>query len=100
MICKSLRHTHVRICNWIECTVTVTPNVPWNFDPELGPGPGWIRSGPRTNWYNPETGESLRWDQNHRPPIEPHNDYWPGSGGGYRWYENGTMEPKTIVFGT
>ena len=29
------------------------------------------------NWYNPETGESLRPDLNHPEPIEPHWDYRP-----------------------
>jgi hypothetical protein len=73
----------------------IPPRIPWNFDPIKGPGKPWVqRFGPKSNWFNPETGESVRWDQNHPSGIRPHNDYWPGNGRGYRWFDDGTIEPK------
>jgi hypothetical protein len=50
-------------------------------DPTQPPAEGWEWRGkqPPGNdegaWYNPETGESLHPDLNHKPPIGPHWDY-------------------------
>ena len=47
------------------------------------------------NWYNPVTGESLRPDLEHEPPIGPHWDYHgPAAPGGARIYPDGKWELK------
>ena len=76
------------------------PRFPGN-NPVEPPGPGfeWRGSGPPGsqggNWFNPKTGESLRPDLNHPPPIGPHWDYRPFRGGPwYRILPDGTIVPK------
>jgi len=72
------------------------------WDETRAPGPGfeWRGSGPpisgRGNWINPSTGDRLRADFNHPPPIRPHWDYWfPGGWPrGYRLFPDGTFEQK------
>lgn len=71
-------------------------------DPTQPPGPGFEWRGapgstpgsPNGNWYNPNTGESLRPDMSHPEPIGPHYDYRAPSGDWYRWFPNGNMAPK------
>jgi hypothetical protein len=60
-------------------------------------GSGWIQPGrPNSNWYNPKTGESLRWDQNHPKGFPPYSDYVDLMGNHFRCFEDGTMTPKGI----
>jgi RHS repeat-associated protein len=46
------------------------------------------------NWYNPNTGESLRPDLNHPNPIGPHWDYRSPAGKWYRIFPDETVSPK------
>ena len=46
------------------------------------------------NWFNPKTGESLRFDLDHKEPIGPHIDYKTPEGNWYRWFPDGRMELK------
>ena len=61
------------------------PPYPGN-DPAVPPGAGYEWRGrgepgsPQGNWYKPSTGEWMRPDLNHKPPIPPHWDYGPGKG--------------------
>jgi len=77
------------------------PSVPYPKDPKMPPGPGWQWKGPpdKGSWFNPKTGEGLRPDVDHPPPVGPHYDYSPGRGGGarggYRYFPDGTVVPKT-----
>jgi len=48
----------------------------------------------RGNWYNPETGETLRPDLSHPLPIGPHYDYRGPDGQWYRWFPDGRFELK------
>jgi len=47
------------------------------------------------NWYNPETGESLRPDLNHPSPVGPHWDYRDPSGNWWRLFPDGSNVPKS-----
>jgi hypothetical protein len=52
---------------------------------------------PKANWHNGDTGESLRPDRHHEPPIGPHWDYtYRGNPNpdGWRIYPDGRVEPK------
>jgi RHS repeat-associated protein len=79
--------------------------VPYPTDPTKAPGPDWVwrgRPGSKPgdksgNWYNPNTGESLRPDLQHPPGIDPHWDYKAPDGSWYRWFGPGNMAPKSIV---
>ncbi len=46
------------------------------------------------NYHNPETGESLRPDLDHNPPVGPHWDYKDPNGNWHRLYPDGTAVPK------
>jgi hypothetical protein len=46
------------------------------------------------SYHNPETGEVLRPDVDHPPPVEPHWDYKDPSKIWWRIYPDGTKEPK------
>lgn len=67
------------------------------------PGPGfeWRGNGPpgsaRGNWYNPQTGEYLHPDMSHPPPMQPHWDYRAPDGSLWRWFPDGTLDPKIVV---
>ncbi len=64
-------------------------------NPDTPPGPGWTRANPLANWYNSTTGEWLRPDLLHQPPIPPHWDYGVhGSDSAWRIFENGSTAPK------
>ncbi len=66
-------------------------------DPNVPPGENWEWRGPEKKgaWYNPETGESLHPDLDHKPPIGPHWDYTPfKKGPQFRIKPDGTVEPK------
>lgn len=71
-------------------------------DPSRAPGPGFqwrgkpgSTAGDRNgNWYNPETGETLRPDVGHSEPHGPHYDYKAPDGRWYRWFPNGSLAPK------
>ena len=85
------------------------PSVPYPRSASEPPGPGWVwRGGERGQWFNPQTGESLRPDLNHPPGIRPHWDYSPGRGmggrEGYRWFDDGTPQglivPKSLLLST
>jgi len=54
------------------------------------------RVNPKANYFNPRTGESLRPDFNHKPPIKPHWDYRDPGGQWYRWFFDGTLQPKSL----
>lgn len=70
--------------------------------PTESPGPGYrwwgrpdsIPGDKRGNWYNEETGESLRPNMDHKPPIGPHWDYRAPDRTWYRWFPDGRLEPK------
>jgi Bacterial toxin 37 len=64
----------------------------WRGQPNSDPG------GPSGNWYNPNTGESLRPDLDHPEPIGPHWDYRAPDGTWYRWFPNGGLSPKSSTF--
>ena len=72
-------------------------------DPTVSPGPGfeWFgRPGsqpgdPEGSWYNPNTGETLRPDTDHPPPIGPHWDYRAPNKQWYRWFPDGRFEIKS-----
>ena len=79
------------------------------LNPRVAPGPGWtwfarpgVRpgEGPGT-WIGPK-GEKLFPDFEHGPGIKPHWDYMPPKGTpgadpkGYRWFQDGTMLPKSL----
>jgi len=74
-------------------------------DPTVPPGPGYEwrgpdePGGPRGGWFKPDTGESLHPDMDHGPPQGPHYDYKDPDGNQFRWYPDGTMEPKVVVGG-
>lgn len=84
------------------------PSIPFPRSPTASPGSGfrWRGPGPegtgRGQWYNEQTGESLRWDPGHGS-VRPHWDYQvrpshrpQGSDpGGYRWYGPRGFEPKS-----
>jgi RHS repeat-associated protein len=85
------------------------PSVPYPQDPLAPPGPGWEWKGPlgdtpgtgKGQWFNPKTGESLRWDTG-RGVEPPHYDYSPargqgGRGSGWQWFPDGSMSPKSIA---
>jgi RHS repeat-associated protein len=79
------------------------PPFPYPTEPTTPPGPGWEwrGNGPvgsdKGAWYKPETGESLHPDLNHGEGIPPHYDYTTPRGEGFRWFPNGTMEPKIVI---
>lgn len=50
--------------------------------------------GPKGNWYNPNTGESLHPDLGHEPPIGPHYDWRAPDGNWYRYFPDGSVIPK------
>lgn len=77
------------------------PEFKYPTDVAKPPAPGFEWRGKGTpqdgkgNWFNPKTGESLRPDLNHPKPIPPHWDYQPGrQQPGYRWFPDGSMQPK------
>jgi RHS repeat-associated protein len=82
----------------------VSPNTKPDFNnPANPPGPGWVwvsKSGAPPGskdgaWYKPSTGEQLRPDFHHAPPIPPHYDYLrPGVVPPSRWFADGTLVPK------
>jgi hypothetical protein len=61
-------------------------------------GEGWNPPvNPKANWFNRDTGESLRPEPNHDPPIGPHWDYdyrTNPNPEGWRIYPDGRVEPK------
>jgi RHS repeat-associated protein len=61
-------------------------------------GPDWSPPiNPNANWHNTGTGESLRPDPDHTPPIGPHWDYNYRDNpnpNGWRIYPDGRVEPK------
>lgn len=74
------------------------PSVPYPRTPGTQPGPGWKQIGPRGNWYNPKTKETLSPDLGHPEPIGPHWDWKAPDGNWYRWFPDGTVVPKSFVF--
>ena len=83
--------------------VIVRPPLPrYPVNPSEPPGPGYVwrgrpgspPGGRQGNWYNPETGEWLRPDLDHKPPIQPHWDYRAPDGAEFRWYPGGELVPK------
>jgi RHS repeat-associated protein len=78
------------------------PKFPGN-DPAVPPGPDFQWKGrpgstpgdKEGNWFNPHTGESLRPDLQHGPPIGPHWDWRPpGRGDWFRIFPDGKIRPK------
>lgn len=68
------------------------PGFIWRGRPGSTPGDG------NGNYYNPNTGETLRPDMEHEEPIGPHWDYLPKRGGDwYRWFPDGVLRPKVII---
>jgi len=83
--------------------VTVGPPLArFPSDATKPPAPGWEwRGAPdglpgdsRGNWYNSQTGETLRPDLDHPSPIGPHYDYRAPDGQWYRWFPNGKLDLK------
>lgn len=80
------------------------PTFPYPKSPSEPPGPGfeWRGNGPRGgregNWYNPRTGESLHPDLEHPDPLGPHYDWKAPDGSWYRYFKNGEVMPKSLVF--
>ena len=76
------------------------PDFDYPTDPAKPPAPGfeWRGNGApgsgRGNWYNPHTGESLHPDLGHPKPIGPHYDWKAPNGEWYRYYPDGTVQPK------
>ena len=77
------------------------PTSKYPTDINTPPAPGFEWKGKGTpgsgkgNYYNPKTGESLRPDLNHPKPIPPHWDYkLTRNGPSYRWFPDGSIEPK------
>jgi hypothetical protein len=79
-------------------------------DPTKPPGPDWVwrgrpgstPGGPQGSWWNDKTGEKLYPDFNHPAGVKPHWDWNPPKGSpnaekGYRWYPDGTLEPKQSI---
>lgn len=71
------------------------------FDPSKAPAgyqwrgkPGSAPGSKEGNYYNPKTGESLRPDLNHAPPIGPHWDYRDINGVWWRIFADGTKIQK------
>jgi len=56
--------------------------------------PGSQPGGKEGNYHNPETGESLRPDLDHNPPVGPHWDYKDPNGNWHRLYPDGSVIPK------
>lgn len=89
----------------------VPPPLPeYPSDPTKPPGPGWEWRGngpPESGkgaWIRDGTEETLHPDFDHPPPVKPHYDYGPPEGSkqypnkrGYRWYPDGTMEPRSLL---
>ncbi len=73
-------------------------------DPAKPPGPGWVwqgkpgsqPGGKEGNWYNPNTGESLRPDLSHLKPIGRHWDWKDYNGKWWRIFPDGSAEPKIL----
>lgn len=67
-------------------------------DPNGSPGPDWKKNEHGT-WerIDPTTGnpETLRPDLNHKPPMEPHWDYWGPGGSVWRKFKDGRCELKS-----
>ena len=55
------------------------------------------KGGEKGQWHNSKTGESLRPDLNHKPPIGPHYDYNIKSINtkGWRVFQDGSVLPKS-----
>jgi RHS repeat-associated protein len=75
-------------------------NFPGN-DPTKAPSgyewrgkPGSVPGSKDGNYYNPNTGESLRPDLGHKPPIGSHWDYRDPTGKWWRIYSDGSRFPK------
>jgi RHS repeat-associated protein len=85
------------------------PEPPFAFPRNLSrpPAPDWIwrgkpgapRGGREGNWINPKTGEKIFNDMDHKPGIKPHLDYTDPSGDTWRWFPDGTIQPKSVVTG-
>jgi hypothetical protein len=76
-----------------------TPDHEWHGGRESQPGDD------RGAWVKRKDGSSLHPDFDHQPPIKPHYDYVPKfrtpnypNKDGYRWFPDGTMEPRSFVF--
>jgi len=76
------------------------PDIPYpGPDPAAKPGrdyewkgkPGSKPGDKDGNWYNPKTGQSLRPDTDHKPPVGPHWDYKDPDGDWWRMFPNGDM---------
>jgi RHS repeat-associated protein len=64
-------------------------------NPDKKPGENWEkRGGEKGNWYNKETGESLRPDLDHSDPVGPHIDYKDKSGAWWRIDSKGNVTKK------
>ena len=56
--------------------------------------PGSIQGSKNGNYYNTQTGESLRPDLSHPMPVGPHWDYKDSAGKWWRIFKDGTVVPK------
>jgi hypothetical protein len=79
------------------------PKIPYpGSDPTVKPGPDYEWKGkpgskpgdPDGNWHNPKTGESLRPDVKHPPPVGPQWDYRDPDGDWWRKLPNGDICKK------
>jgi RHS repeat-associated protein len=82
---------------------SLSPDFPYpGADPTARPGPDYEWRGKpgsqpgdkEGSWYNPKTGESLRPDVDHPPPIGPHWDYKDKDGDWWRKFPDGSACKK------
>ena len=75
----------------------VRPTFPYPKNPKIAP-PGfeWRGDPLKGSWFNPKTGETLRPDLDHQPPVGPHWDWKSPYGTWFRWHPDGTLDPKSI----
>ncbi len=74
------------------------PTFPYPKSPNTRPGPGFEwKGGPKGQWHRESTGESLRPDLTHKPPIGPHYDWKAPNGTTYRYFPDGTVAPKAVI---
>ena len=64
------------------------------FAPDQPPAPGFRKDSPNSNWYNPTTGESARYDFDHPDPVGPHIDWKTKGNPWFRYFPDGSMRMK------
>ncbi len=70
------------------------PTTPPNDDYKWEGKEGGEVGGPDGTWKNDITGEQMHPDLNHKPPVNPHYDYYRPDVGWWRLYRDGAVKPK------